>query len=76
MLKKVVAKNGFVIIATFALEGAKKCCGLDVFRYNSEMLQELLGTDFELQQTFDYTFTNPNGDPRPYVYTLFKRIKT
>lgn len=74
LLKRVVKKEGFVIIATFAKEGAKKCCGLDVYRYNAEMLQKSLGTDFELLKAFDYTFTNPNGDPRPYVYTLFKRV--
>lgn len=75
LLKKVVKINGHVIIAAFALNGAKKCCGLDVFRYDVEMLQELLGSDFQLQKSFDHTFTNPNGDPRPYVYTVFKRIK-
>jgi len=74
LLRRIVKKNGYVIIATFAKEGAKKCCGLDVYRYNTAMLQESLGTDFELLKTVDYTFTNPNGDPRPYVYTLFKRV--
>ncbi|MDG2194633.1 MAG: class I SAM-dependent methyltransferase [Polaribacter sp.] len=74
LLKHIVKKEGFVIIATFAKEGAKKCCGLDVYRYNTAMLQESLGTDFELLETFDYTFINPNGDPRPYVYALFKRV--
>ena len=74
LLKNIVKKNGYVIIATFAKEGAKKCCGLYVYRYNAEMLQASLGTGFELLEAFDYTFTNPNGDPRPYVYTLFKRV--
>lgn len=74
LLKKTVKENGFVIIAVFATDGAKKCCGLDVYQYNTEMLVNYLGSDFSLIEDFKYTFTNPNNDPRPYVYTLFKRI--
>jgi len=73
LLRKIVKPKGFVILAEFALNGAEKCCGLDVFRYNSEMLQERLGDDFELLESSDYTFINPRGGERPYVYTLFQR---
>ncbi|MDY0781473.1 class I SAM-dependent methyltransferase [Tenacibaculum sp. IB213877] len=73
LLKKLVQPNGFVIIAVFALNGAEKCCGLQLQRYNKEMLQEKLGDDFQLVDSFDHTFINPYGGERPYVYTLFKR---
>jgi hypothetical protein len=76
LLKKVVNKNGYVILAEFNLEGAKKCCGLDVFNYNESMLQERLGNDFELLKSFNYTYTQPSGNTREYVYTLFKRINS
>jgi cyclopropane fatty-acyl-phospholipid synthase-like methyltransferase len=33
-LKKVVRKDGYVIIAVFSLDGAKKCSGLDVKNYD------------------------------------------
>jgi len=74
LVRSSVKKDGFVIISTFAKEGAKKCCGLDVVNYNLPMIQEVLGSDFEVQKWFHYTFINPNGDPRPYIYTLFKRM--
>lgn len=74
LVQSSVKKGGFVIISAFAKEGAKKCCSLDVVNYNVPMIQEVLGADFEVQKWFHYTFTNPNGDPRPYIYTLFKRI--
>ena len=74
LIRKIVAKNGYVLIAVFSLEGAPKCCNLDLHRYNKEMLQEQLGTNFQLVEAFDYTFINPRGGERPYVYTLFKRI--
>lgn len=73
LIKSNVKKGGFVLLAAFALDGAKKCCGLDVFRYNTQMFQDRLGDDFELVSTQDHTYINPFGDSRPYVYTLFQR---
>ncbi|MGV8947086.1 MAG: methyltransferase domain-containing protein [Lutibacter sp.] len=73
LLKKVVKPKGFVILAEFNLEGAKKCNGLNVFNYNKEMLQDCLGADFELLKAFDYTYIQPSGNTRAYVYTLFQR---
>ncbi|CAM1353004.1 class I SAM-dependent methyltransferase [Tenacibaculum insulae] len=73
LLKQVVAINGFVIIAVFALDGAEKCCGLALKRYNSKMLQEKLGNEFKLIEEFKHTFVNPYDGKRPYIYTLFQR---
>lgn len=75
LLRKLVKKNGFVIIATFNLDSATKCSGLPVFRYDKKMLQEKLGGDFELIEAFDYCYTMPKGETRKYIYTLFKRIE-
>ena len=75
LLKDKVAKDGFVIIAVFSKDGAEKCCGLPLQRYDVEMLTEKLGSDFELQESFDHVFVNPYGGERPYVYTLFKRVR-
>lgn len=74
LMKKVLKPKGFAIIATFALDGHDKCCGLSVQRYDAQKLQELLTDDFELKETFNYAFINPNGDERSYVYTLFQKI--
>ena len=73
LINKLVKPNGFVIIAVFALEGAEKCCGLPLQRYNTEMIADKLGKDFSLQSNFNYTFINPYDGERPYVYTLFQR---
>ena len=67
--------NGYVIISVFNTDGAAMCSGLPVFRYNKEMLIEKLGADYKLIEYFNYTYTMPSGDTRPYIYTLFKRIK-
>lgn len=73
LVRKLVKKNGYVIIASYNLDGAEKCSGLYVFRYNKEMIQKRLGGDFNLIEAFDYSYTNPFGDTREYIYTLFQR---
>ncbi len=73
LLKDKVKSGGFVILAEFNLEGADKCSGLPVVRYSKEMFEERLGGDFELMDNFDYTYTMPNGEQRPYIYALFRK---
>jgi SAM-dependent methyltransferase len=73
LLKKLVKRGGYAIIATFNLNGAKMCSGLPVYRYNEQMLADKLGSDFSLVKSFDYSYTMPSGGTRDYVYTLFKR---
>jgi len=74
LLKKLVKKEAYVVIATFNLESATKCSGLTVHRYDETMLKEKLGDNFILIEAFDYAYTMPSGDLRKYVYTLFKRL--
>ena len=74
LLKNIVHKYGYVILAEFNLESADKCSGLPVNRYNVEMLKEKLGDDFNLITSFDFDYTMPSGDSRTYVYTLFQRV--
>ena len=63
--------GGYAIFAEFSTNGAPKCAGLTLRRYSVEDLSETLGSSFELVSHFDYMFTNPNSDPRPYLYTLY-----
>ena len=73
LLKKVIKPKGYVLISTFNSKGAIKCSGLDVHRYDKDLLKDKLGADFKLIEFFNYTYTMPSGDTRPYIYTLFKR---
>ena len=74
LLKKKVKNNGFVILSEFNLQGAKECSGLDVKRYDSKMLQDKLGKEFQLLEEFDYDYIMPSGNNRKYIYTLFQRV--
>ena len=75
LLNELLKPGGFAIIAAFNLKGALKCSGLPIFRYNKEMLEERLGNNYKCIDSFDYTYRMPGGEPRSYVYTLFKRVK-
>lgn len=72
-LRTVLAPNGHVLLAEFAVQGAPKCAGLEVHRYSAAEMGERLGPEFMLVKAEDFTFVNPAGGPRPYVYALFRR---
>jgi len=73
LLKSKIKSGGFALIAEYNLDGATKCAGLDVYRYNADMIADELGDEFKLIENFNFTYTMPHGDLRPYVYTLFQK---
>jgi len=75
VLQKIVMPGGFVIMAAFAMDGAAKCSGLPVQRYDVERLSGFLGTGFRLVESLDHTYRMPSGDLRPYVYARFQKIQ-
>ena len=72
-LSSALKPGGFVLFAEFSKTGAPECAGLPLHRYSAEELSSRLGPSFRLVSQKDYTYINPNGDPRPYIYALFKR---
>lgn len=68
-----VVSGGYVLLAEFNLQGADNCSGLPVHRYDAELLSKSLGEDFTLIDSFDWIYTMPSGQPRPYMYALFQR---
>ncbi len=73
LLKNTVKPKGYVIIASFNMDGAISCSGLPVFRHDVGSLSSKLGDEFTLLNNFDYTYTMPSGDTRAYVYALYRR---
>jgi len=73
LLHKLTKPGSLVILAAFSLSGADMCSGLSVHRYNAQMLAQRLGPRFELIEAFDYSYIQPSGNVREYVYTLFKK---
>lgn len=75
LLDQLVKPIGYAIFAEFSLYGASKCSELNVHRYSNELFINYLGNSFELLETFDHTYSMPSGDLRPYIYSLFKKVK-
>ena len=74
-VKSTLKIGGHAIFAEFSMIGAPKCAGLKLHRYSIEELSKNLGSSFKIVSHFDYTYITPFGDPRPYVYALYKREK-
>jgi cyclopropane fatty-acyl-phospholipid synthase-like methyltransferase len=72
-LRHTVCPGGSVIIATFSLDGVNRCSGLDVRRYDADMLSREIGDGFVLVKQVDYLYVTPSGEERPYVYCVFRR---
>jgi len=73
-LKQALDPGGHVLLAEFSSHGASQCAGLDLHRYSIEEMTDRLGPDFQLIRHEEYTYTNPSGGKRPYIYALFKQI--
>ena len=69
-VEKVVKPGGYALFAEFSKSGVTKCAGLDVRRYDNEDFKRHLSS-FRLVTSEEYTYINPSGDPRPYIYSLF-----
>jgi hypothetical protein len=71
-LRRSLKVNGHFIIATFAENGALKCSGLEVERYSLEKMQETLGEDFKLLQSFREEHQTPFDTTQSFIYTHFQ----
>lgn len=76
LLRQMLEPGGYALLATFNLQGAKMCSGLPVMNCSVEMLSKALGPEFELLSSFDFIHHTPSGSPRPYVYGLWRRMKS
>ena len=67
-----VKTGGHALFAEFSKKGATRCAGLDIRRYDIHDLKKKL-PGFELIADEEYTYINPQGGQRPYIYALFKK---
>jgi SAM-dependent methyltransferase len=72
-MKQAVKSGGHVIIATFALDGPAKCSGLDVERYDTNKLQDQIGSEFDLVESFAEDHQTPLNTMQKFVYHLFRK---
>jgi len=70
-LKRTLAPDGHIIIATFAIDGPLKCSGLDVARHDAQSISAELGAGFELLEQVDETHFTPWSSEQKFSYFRF-----
>lgn len=71
VLKQSIEPGGHIIMMTFAIDGPKKCSGLDIVQYDADKLKSELGPGFELIESgFDVHLT-PAGNQQKFAYFRF-----
>jgi hypothetical protein len=73
VLKSALVQGGYVIIATFATDGPKKCSGLDVVRYDALQLCAEFGNEFTLLATHHENHLTPTSGEQKFTYFVFKK---
>ncbi len=73
VLKDSLKIGGYVIMATFALDGPRECSGLDTMQYDARSLSQELGEDFHLVQSLPETHHTPFGTEQKFIYCCFRK---
>ena len=63
-----VKRGGQVIVSTFGPEGPTKCSGLDVVRYDAELLHREFGVRFRLLGSSEELHRTPFGTIQQFLY--------
>ena len=74
VLKQALAPRGHIIIMTFAIDGPRKCSGLDIVQYDARKLAAELGPGFELIEEGHEVHLTPAGSEQRFAYFHF--VKT
>lgn len=73
VLQSTLKPGGHLIIMTFAIDGPKKCSGLDIVQYDAEKLNAELGSGFDLVESGHETHLTPAGSEQKFAYFRYRR---
>lgn len=73
-LHKSLAPGAQVVIATFALDGPKRCSGINVVQYDEHSLSKLLGNSFILAQAEEEVHFTPKSAEQKFLYCRFQYL--
>jgi SAM-dependent methyltransferase len=73
VLKEALMPEGYFVIATFAIDGPKRCSGLDTVQYDEESMSLELGDEFTLMEKTDEKHITPGGKEQKFTYLLYQR---
>ena len=70
---KTIRQGGFLIMSTFALDGPKKCSGLDTCQYSFATLAAELSPYFTALRSSEHLHVTPAGKQQAFLYAVFQR---
>jgi SAM-dependent methyltransferase len=73
VLKEALMPEGYFVIATFAIDGPKRCSGLDTIQYDEESMSLELGDEFTLLEKTDEKHITPGDKEQKFTYFLYQR---
>ncbi len=73
LMEQKLAAKASILIASFTEGTVPKCSGLEVKHHTDKSLSDFMSEGFDLIESFESLYTQPSGNTRDYVYTLFKK---
>ena len=73
VLKRSLNADGYVMIASFAIDGPTQCSGLPIVQYDGAKLSNELGAGFTLLKQEIEIHRTPWGADQKFIYCLFQR---
>lgn len=72
--EKGVKIGGYLIVGTFALSGPTKCSGLPIQQYDTQSIQQAMGSSFKLINSLEVDHPTPGGSVQKFLFATFERI--
>lgn len=73
-VRDALLPGGAVVIATFALDGPRRCSGLDVAHYDAPSLQAEFGPDFVLEHAERELHRTPTGAEQAFTWCVLRHV--
>jgi SAM-dependent methyltransferase len=70
---KIIKPSGYLIIATFSMNGPKKCSGLDITQYSEDSIKKAFQKDFSHIRSFEEVHSTP-FDTKLFIHPLQKKV--
>ena len=74
VLNNSLLPGGFLVMATFALDGPERCSGLPVVQYDGAKLSLELGDQFSQIEEIEELHITPSAKEQKFSYFLFRRM--
>lgn len=73
-LEQALEPGGHLVVGTFAIDGPKKCSGLEIVQYDAAKLLDLLGAEFILREEQKEAHVTPAGAIQQFAWFVLQRV--